>query len=169
MKSKPLGLAFSFLVAASIVHADRPIPRPVTTSSKAAAVSPEKKIKVIKQLAGTSWRVVEVDGKEVAPAPEGWQPLSLEFGRDGVRANGNAGVNHFGGRYDQHDAELSFGPLAMTRRMGPEELMAAEMAYTQALSKVTGWRQEEERLVLLGPDEKRLVVLERVVADDRRK
>lgn len=121
-------------------------------------------MKVIKELAGTSWVLEEIDGQAVVAPPAGWSPQSLEFEAKGLRATGNAGVNRFGGRYAQYDAELTFGPLALTRRIGPAELMEAERRYTQVLSRVVSWRQDGERLILITPGERRAAVFSPVVA-----
>lgn len=162
MKSKSLGLVFSLCALAIAGCASHPAPRPADTAPGAVVVPAAPKIKVIEDLAGTSWVLVELDGQAVPAAPAGWSPLSLEFERKGLRATGNAGVNRFGGRYEQYDAELTFGPLALTRRIGPSELMEAERRYTQVLSRVINWRQDGERLVLITAGDKRAAVLKRV-------
>lgn len=162
MKSKSLGLVFSLCALVVAGCASRPAPRPADTAPGAVIAPEAPKIKVIKDLAGTSWVLAEIDGSPAASVPAGWSPLSLEFERKGLRATGNAGVNRFGGRYAQYDAELTFGPLALTRRIGPAELMEQERRYTQVLSRVVAWRQDGERLILITAGDKRAAVLERV-------
>jgi len=162
MKSKNLGLLLVFTALGFTACASRPSPRPADTAPGVRAESAPAKIKVIKELAGTSWILAELDGEVVAAPPEGWAPRSLEFGKEALRATGNAGVNRFGGRYTQYDAELSFGPLALTRRIGPEAIMEGERRYTQVLSRVVEWRQDGERLILITPGQKRAAVFERV-------
>ena len=161
MKSNRLGLVFVFTALGLAACASRPSPRPADTVPGASRTEPAAKIKVLKELSGTSWVLVELDGKPVSQPPSGWSPQSLSFGEEGLRATGNAGVNRFGGRYEQYDGELSFGPLALTRRIGPEAILHAEQRYTQVLSRVVGWRQDGERLVLLTSGEKRAAVFER--------
>lgn len=160
MKTFSFAFVFSALVMAGC--ATRPVPRPADTAPGAAVSAPAPKIEVLKELAGTSWVLTELDGQAAITPPQGWDPLGLEFGREGLRATGNAGVNRFGGRYTQDGAELVFGPLALTRRLGPAELMAAEQRYTQVLSRVSAWRQDGERLVLITPGDKRAAVFGRV-------
>lgn len=159
---KTLGFALSVSALFLAGCASRPAPRPSDTAPGAEAAAPAPKIATIEELAGTSWLLVELDGQPVQAAPEGWSPQSLEFGAAGLQATGHAGVNRFGGRYTQEGESLSFGPLAMTRRIGPAELMEGEQRYTQVLSRVNGWRQDGERLILITPGEKRAAVLERV-------
>ncbi len=163
MKSKTLGLVFVVTaLGLTACAAPRSSPRPADTAPGAAAAQVAPKIKVIKELAGTSWVLVELDGEPVGAPPAGWDPRSLEFGKEALRATGNAGVNRFGGRYDQYDGELGFGPLALTRRIGPEAIMEDERRYTQVLSRVVAWRQDGTRLVLITPGHKRAAVFERV-------
>jgi len=150
--------AFFLAIASSVSAiflagcATRTLPRPADTAPGATAPAPLQKVTVIKHLADTHWTVVELGGEalpEVNPTAPDWPPLSLEFGRDGQSVTGHGGVNRFAGRYTQGDNDLSFGPLAMTRRAGPSGLMALEHRFTRALTCVTHWRQEGNRLVLL--------------------
>lgn len=159
---KTLGFALSVSVLFLAGCVSRPAPRPSDTAPGPEASVPAPKIEVIEELAGTSWLLVELGDSPVEAAPAGWSPQSLEFGEVGLRATGHAGINHFGARYSQEGEELSFGPLAMTRRIGPEALMEAEKRYTEVLSRVKGWRQDGERLILITAGEKRAAVLERV-------
>jgi heat shock protein HslJ len=163
-------LTFVFVVSALVVGgcATRPAPSPAATAPGAAVSASAPRFEVLKELAGTAWVLAELDGQPVIAPPAGWDPLSLEFGREGLRATGNAGVNRFGGRYTQEGAELVFGPLALTRRLGPAELTAAEQRYTQVLSSVNGWRQDGERLILVTTGDKRAAVFERIKVAARR-
>jgi heat shock protein HslJ len=165
---KPVGsvvlLALSLIIAGC---ASRTAPNPAATAPGAEAAAVAPRIAVLTTLAGTSWRLVELDG---SPAPEplaGWEPQSLEFNVDGLRVTGNGGVNRFGGRYTEDGNTLFFGPLAMTRRAGPVAQMNAEQLYTRVLSRVVGWRQDVDKLVLIGPGERRVAVLERSSAASR--
>ena len=123
-----------------------------------AATAP--KVEVLKKLAGTSWRLVELEDSPVGEPPAGWPPQTLEFGREGLRLSGVAGVNVFGASYEEYGSELEIGRLALTRRLGPAELMEAERRYTHVLSRVVSWRQDGERLILVTIGEKRAAVFE---------
>jgi heat shock protein HslJ len=165
MKSFGLVVLVSALVFAGC--ATRPAPRPADTapgSLGAAPASREERIPVIRDLKGSAWVLVELRGAPAPVPPEGWSELGLEFGREGLRANGNAGVNRFVARYTQDGSKLVFGPLALTRRLGPAEWMEAEQRYTQMLSRVVGWRQEGAQLVLMTPRDTRAAVYERAPA-----
>jgi heat shock protein HslJ len=97
-------------------------------------------------LAGTSWRLIELNGERVAPAGN---PLTLQFAADGSRVSGYGGCNQFSGEYAQNGASLRLGPLAYTRRACPEpDLNAQETAYFQALESTTRYSLEGRQLVL---------------------
>ncbi len=159
---KPVGsvvlIALSLVVAGC---ASRTAPNPAATAPGSAAGVVEPRIELLTSLVGTNWTLIELDGAP-APAPlEGWEPQSLEFNADGLRVTGNGGVNRFGGRYTENGQTLFFGPLAMTRRAGPAAQMEAEQIYTRVLSRVVGWRQDVDKLVLIGPGERRVAIFER--------
>lgn len=152
------------LLAAPLLFAacaTRPSPSPADTTPDAVRVAPAPKSVPLKTLAGTSWTLVELNGEPAAEPLPGWSAQSLEFSPNGLSVTGNGGVNRFGGRYEETGETLYFGPLAMTRRAGPAAQMEAEQRYTRALSRVTGWRQDGERLVLTGPRDGREAVFER--------
>lgn len=161
---KTLGSVLLVSVASVFLAAcaTRRAPLPADTAPGATPHVATPKIEVLEELAGSSWLLEELGGQVVAEPPEGWSPRSLEFGAEGLRATGHAGVNRFGGRFEQDGARLTFGPLAMTRRAGPEDLMEGEQRYTQVLSQVVAWRQDGNRLVLLTPGERRAAVFRRV-------
>lgn len=136
-------------------------PSPAATAPTAAAPArAEVAIPTLKSLNGTSWVLVELEGEPIAPPTEGWAAQSLAFDAAGTALNGYGGINRFGGRYQQDGALLRFGPLAMTRRAGPEAQMDSERRYTAILSRVVAWRQEGTRLVLVGREGASLARLE---------
>ena len=95
-------------------------------------------------LAGTSWRLVELNGQPVI----GTEPLTLNFGTDG-RVSGYGGCNQFSGEYSQNGASLRIGPLLSTRRACLEPaLNTQETAYFQALESTTRYSIEGGQLVL---------------------
>ena len=134
--------------------------RPVTGASAANVATPAPKVApVLKTLAGTRWHLIELNASPVEPAVAGWPVQTIAFDADGARANGHAGVNRFGARFDAEGGTLRFGPLAMTRRAGPSAQMEIERRYTVLLSSVTGWRQEGANLILVTPSSFRAAVL----------
>ncbi len=159
---QPVGSVILLALSLVVVGcATRTAPNPAATVHGASAATVEPKIVLLTTLANTSWTVIELDGMPVPEPVEGWAAQSIEFDADGLRATGNGGVNRFGGRYNEVGKALSFGPLAMTRRAGPTAQMEAEQLYTRVLSQVVGWRQDLDQLILIGPGERRVAVLER--------
>lgn len=166
MKSTTLGLVFlaSGLALAGCASRAKPTPEDtapdkplfrITTKTEPKEVRAE----VLRNLAGTSWLVVELDGQPVSPPLDGWAPQSLEFDAAGKAVSGHAGVNRFGGRYMSRGEDLRFGPLAMTRRIGPEVQMEAERRLTEAVSQVVAWRQAGSNVVLSDAGARRVMLL----------
>jgi heat shock protein HslJ len=107
----------------------------------------------ITDLTGTRWTLSVLDGQAILPSSTGWASPGLDFAADGQSVSGFSGVNRFGGRYAQDGAALTFGPLAMTRRAGPPELMQTESRFTRILSGVTGWRQRGASIELIAANQ----------------
>jgi heat shock protein HslJ len=92
--------------------------------------------------------VREINGKLAAPAGQrGLPTLRLDAGKK--QASGFSGVNRFFGGYERTGEKLKFGMLAGTMMAGPEEHMATETAFLQALQSVSGWRMNKADLELL--------------------
>lgn len=97
------------------------------------------------ELAGTSWLVVE--GFEV---PSGVN-VTAEFG-DGVVA-GSSGCNTYRAPYEVDGERLRLtGPLASTRKLCPEPVMATEYEMTSRLERVASFRLRAGHLALLDAD-----------------
>lgn len=114
-------------------------------------------------LAGTSWTLVEVEGRAAAPGGDGTAP-TLAFENTGqARASGNSGCNQFGGSYTHDAPSLEFGPLASTKRACVDEaLNRQETAYLNALQSTTRATYTADRLDLYAGD--RLVARFRAAA-----
>jgi heat shock protein HslJ len=102
------------------------------------------------QLAGTSWRLVELNGRATAATPE----VTLTF--TVARFGGTAPCNGFGGSYayDAATGALHLGELISTKRacaIGPDNEL--EAVYLDGLRKVADADMDPSgRLVLVGPD-----------------
>lgn len=102
-------------------------------------------------LAGTSWRLGELNGERVIP---GGEHLTLQFAADGASVSGYGGCNQFSGPYTQNGASLQIGPLASTRRACLEPaLNTQETAYFQALDSTTRYSIERGHLLLYSGDQ----------------
>ncbi|MCI0361498.1 MAG: META domain-containing protein [Planctomycetaceae bacterium] len=97
------------------------------------------------------WKLVKL-GEEDAPKGEA---ITLSVSAEG-KVSGSTGVNRFSGQLANEGKKL-FGPLAMTRRAGLPEAMAAEAAYTKALGEANRFSIKEDKLTLLTDDKPRLV------------
>lgn len=77
-----------------------------------------------------TWRLVGGQGNE---------PLTVTFGEDG-RVSGTTGCNTLMGTYNVMDGQLTFGPLATTRRACPDETLGAqEQTFLKDLSEVASY------------------------------
>jgi heat shock protein HslJ len=99
-------------------------------------------------LAGSSWDVLMYNnGREAVVGTLADAPISLTFGEDGT-VFGNASCNNFNGGYTIEGDTIAIGPLATTRMMCAEEVMAQEAAFLAALENATTFSQEGDRLSL---------------------
>lgn len=96
------------------------------------------------------WRLQWLAGLAL---PDTEAPPTLELDATTGQAGGLAGVNRFSGRYELDSRRLSFGELASTRMAGPDELMALEQAYLEALERTDGWRRADGGLELMAGEE----------------
>ena len=109
-----------------------------------------------KPLTGTEWSLkgFEKRGKKATSdtALVAGTAITLTIGADG-RASGSAGVNrYFGKATPGEGGQITFGPMASTRRGGPPEAMAQERAYLQQLGDVSKWSVNGNSLILTGKD-----------------
>jgi heat shock protein HslJ len=97
-----------------------------------------------------SWQLSSssVNGGEV-PLVEG-HPVTLTI--EGSEIGGTAACNQYGGRLSVTGGTLEISELAMTAMGCEVDLMAAESAYTAALSVVESIGGDGDQLVLRGPD-----------------
>ncbi|HLM69210.1 MAG TPA: META domain-containing protein, partial [Longimicrobium sp.] len=61
-------------------------------------------------LAGSEWRLAELNGRAPVAVPGGETP-TLGFDASEPRASGNGGCNQFSGPYTQRGESLHFGPM----------------------------------------------------------
>jgi putative lipoprotein len=99
------------------------------TLANTLAESAEDGLKPDVPLVNTYWKLVELNGGTVQPG-EGKELHMILKGDD--RVGGYSGCNQFMGSVTVSDDDLSFGPIAGTRRMC-EGSMEQENAFLQAL------------------------------------
>jgi heat shock protein HslJ len=90
------------------------------------------------QLAGTQWTLASiVSGDSVSSVPDGVQ-ATLVLDADGT-ASGSGGCNTFHGSYQTSGNELTFGPLASTRKACADDVMSVEQSYLAALQHASSY------------------------------
>jgi len=99
-------------------------------------------------LTGTVWKLVELNGEAVGSS----KLPSLLLDPATGRVSGMAGVNRYSGTFQQQDAAVSFGPLAVTKMAGPEKDMKVEADFLATLPHVTAWKADGLMLSLLAGD-----------------
>ena len=82
-------------------------------------------------IAGPTWIVETINGKDVVD-----QSRATMIIAEGGKVAGNSGVNRYSGTAVINGSNISFGPLATTRRAGPPALMAQESTFLKAMSTV---------------------------------
>ena len=103
-------------------------------------------------LAYTEWTLVELDGKPVEIAADELAP-SLVLDLEEARVTGSGGVDRLTGHFALSGDELRFGPLATTRKAGPESAMQREAALLAALERVTSYALDGRTLTLFADDQ----------------
>ena len=98
------------------------------------------------------WIVEKIDGRDVVDNSN----CTIEFKADGS-VSGDSSVNRYRGNVTIDGETIQFGPLAMTRRAGPPELMEQEARFMKALENVASFRVENTTLSLLDGEGKIIV------------
>lgn len=100
---------------------------------------------VPEQLLGTRWELVELEGKPVTKGADGQKLfIQLNVADDGV--SGFTGCNTFTGNYELERTQLSFGPLASTRKACPGE--NPEQQFLKVLDAIEQFDITPNRLAL---------------------
>ena len=92
---------------------------------------------------GQVWVAESLDGQPFANVS---QP-TLRFTAEG-QVQGNAGCNRYTGAASAKGSQLTLGPLAMTRMACFGAGGDNERLFAPAISSTTGWRMEQQRLVI---------------------
>jgi heat shock protein HslJ len=95
------------------------------------------KVAVEAPLAGTHWRLVELNGQPAA-AHEGQEEAHFTLDAGAQRVSGFAGCNRFTGGYRQTGWNLRFSQLASTRMACPNS--DDEQVFLKALESVTSYQ-----------------------------
>ena len=97
-------------------------------------------------LEGTSWTLIEIDGRE----PAGDSVPTLAFDEEG-NISGSAGCNTYFGTPTIEGSSISMGPLSTTRMACPGAAGLLETAFLAAMDEVDSYTIDSQgRLVLEG-------------------
>lgn len=95
-------------------------------------------------LAGTEWRILELNGKDADPEVTS----TLAFGAGGA-VNGNGGCNTFRGDVEIEGSTMKFGQLASTMMACEGAKSTQEALFHAALSQTTSYSVQNGELALL--------------------
>ncbi len=127
----------------------RPQPQPAPPVAEPA---PDSSPRVVAEapdaLVGPVFVAVTLEGEPVADGVES----SIRFETEG-RVVGAAGCNNFQGTYEVDGSTLTFGPMAITRKMCPPAQMDQEAAFLQAMERVRIFSWDDDGALLLGGEE----------------
>lgn len=76
---------------------------------------------------------------------------------EGGTVGGSTGCNRYTGTYTLDGDALELGPLAQTQMACAPPADRIEQDYVAKLGQVTGWRLDDDRLVLVGDDDEELL------------
>lgn len=96
---------------------------------------------------GTEWQLAALMDGAKTLTPDASVEASANFTDDG-KVNGSSGCNNYVGNYTQNAVDLTFSPLAGTRKMCINGAMEIENAFLQATEHVSGWTMDNSDLVL---------------------
>lgn len=140
-------LSASALLLASCGAGPQPQPAP-PVAEQAPASAPQVAAEAPDELVGPLFVAVTLEGHPVAEDVES----SIRFEPEG-RVVGSAGCNNFQGSYEVDGSTLTFGPMAITRKMCPPAEMDQEAAFLQAMERVRIFTWDEDGALLLGGED----------------
>lgn len=103
---------------------------------------------ISKDLDGTSWRAVSIDGFAI---PEDVD-VTMNFRADSS-VSGEAGCNTYRVKNVRTEGGVAFTQVATTRKLCPEPQMTTENRFVDALARVNNFRNNEDgQLLIFGRD-----------------
>lgn len=109
------------------------------------------------QLAGTSWRIITLDGAPIVSERGG------EMRFDGNRLSASAGCNRLNGSFTSDGTRLTASQMAATRIACPPDIMAQEMRLGQMLRQSLAISFAPDGRMILTGDGGATIVLERMI------
>ena len=106
----------------------------ITACESGDVADVEEAMNANQSLQGTAWWVEDIAGKGVVDMSH----TTIEFAEDG-RVSGDTACNLYNGAVEISGNEISFGPMAGTRKACADALMDQEFNFYQAIEKVVSW------------------------------
>ena len=114
-----------------------------------------------KQLQDTSWKLLNMDGKDVSKLiSESEEGITISFSEN--RINGNSGINNYFGNCEITDNNIKIGPLGSTRMAGPENLMKVEREFLELLGNSKKVKLSDQKTLVLTTDKGKTLIFEKV-------
>ena len=111
-----------------------------------------KKMKNIKNLTSTSWKLVEFQNVELVSQYIGSKSLgviTLDFSKKGSVASGNSGINTYTGSYVVNGENITFSELTSTQLYGPRNIMEQEYKYLNILPNINSFKIVDNKTLKL--------------------
>ena len=112
-----------------------------------------------KSLTGNLWKAISYNnGQEAVVSVIIGTEITAFFDEDGS-LKGSAGCNNYSAAYEVEGDQITIGPAITTRMFcnDPEGIMDQEMQYLAALEMVSAYQFEDDRLILLDSEGRRVV------------
>lgn len=114
-----------------------------------------------KKLKNTSWKLLNMDGKDVSKLiSKNENNTTLSFNENGI--NGNSGINNYFGDYEIVNNNIKIGPLGSTRMAGPENLMKVEREFLELLGNSKKVKLSDQKTLILTTDKGKTLIFEKV-------
>ena len=121
-----------------------PTTEPATTDANAAPDPGSAGSPGLDTLEGTSWTLVELDGRQLGP---GDPPITLAF--EGGRISGSGGCNrYFGTVTSTAPGSMAISDVGATKMACPDPAMSTAQRYFESLGRVSAYALDGGNLVL---------------------
>lgn len=95
-----------------------------------------------------AWHVVQMGAKDLTGMDVSMIP-TLSFDPVKMTVGGQAGCNSYSGKYNNDINGMSFGNVAVTKKMCPPEAMSVETQFLEALNKTARMTVDDDVLTLM--------------------
>ena len=114
-----------------------------------------------KKLQNTSWKLLNMDGKDVSKLiSKNENNITLSFNENGI--NGNSGINNYFGKYEIVNNNIKVSPLGSTEMAGPENLMKIEREFLKLLENSKKIKLSNRKTLVLTTDKGKTLIFEKI-------